>query len=380
MMKKLLFLYLGPYFKPDDLPNKEKFTRLSSFYEGDIIAVVNRKEFRHFNIGNFTLKGLYLPQSIRYMNLIRNFLYVIFTFLVVIYSHYFKRRYDVIITYDPFATGLLALIISKVTKVKFIVEVNGNYKAAFISDPKNVKFSEKLKKKIIMFIIPFVLKRTDRVKLLYENQLAPFNGLKLSKKVECFHDFVPISHFKPDIPSEAKYILFLGFPWFLKGVDILLKAFNKISNDYPEYYLKIVGYCNDKTYYQQLAENNQQIQLCNPVHYHEAIKLMEGCSLFILPSRTEAMGRVLLEAMASKKPIIACNVDGIPTYIKHGYNGLLFESENIDDLAEKMKTILGNEDYAKQIAENGYKYVYERLSEDCYVKKFRNMIEKTLND
>lgn len=379
-MKRLLFLKLGPYFNPEAVPSKEKYRLISGYYEGDILAVVNRKGFRNFNTDNFTLKGLYLPTRIRYINLLRNIIFSIFAIILSIYNHYFNKKYDAIIAYDPFATGLLAFIISKLIKIKFIVEVNGNYKAAFIADPKKIKFSEKLKKKIIMFIIPFVLKRTDRVKLLYENQLAPFNGLKLSKKVECFHDFVPISHFKPDIPSEAKYILFLGFPWFLKGVDILLKAFNKISNDYPEYYLKIVGYCNDKTYYQQLAENNQQIQLCNPVHYHEAIKLMEGCSLFILPSRTEAMGRVLLEAMASKKPIIACNVDGIPTYIKHGYNGLLFESENIDDLAEKMKTILGNEDYAKQIAENGYKYVYERLSEDCYVKKFRNMIEKTLND
>ena len=108
-----------------------------------------------------------------------------------------------------------------------------------------------------MFIIPFVLKRTDRVKLLYENQLAPFNGLKLSKKVECFHDFVPISHFKPDIPSEAKYMLFLGFPWFLKGVDILLKAFNKFPMITLNI-LKIVGFCEDRTYFKELAEGNQQ--------------------------------------------------------------------------------------------------------------------------
>ena len=84
--------------------------------------------------------------------------------------------------------------------------------------------------------------------------------------------------------------------------------------------------------------------------------------------------------MAWKEPIIASNVDGIPIYIKHGYNGLLFESENVDDLAEKMRTIFSDENYAKQLAENGYEYVHERLSEDCYVKKFCNMIEKTLND
>lgn len=379
-MKRLLFLTLGAYFNPDALPKKEKYLRLSSFYEGDIIAIITRKEFRNYNIGNFTLKGLYLPQRISYMNLIRNLLYTIFTLFSTIYSNYFKKKYDVIITYDPFATGLLAFIISKIIKVKFVVEVNGNYNAAFISEFKKVKFSEKIKKKITKFIIPFVLKRADRVKLLYENQLAPFNGIRLSEKIECFHDFVPISHFKSNISSEPKYILFLGFPWFLKGVDILIRAFNRVSTEFPAYTLKIVGFCDDRTFFEELTLNNKRILLCNPVHYQEAIRLMEMCSLFILPSRTEAMGRVLLEAMASKKPIIASNVDGIPTYIKHGYNGLLFESENVADLAEKMKMILGNEDYAKQLAENGYKYVHEHLSEVCYVNKFSNMIEETLND
>ena len=139
----------------------------------------------------------------------------------------------------------------------------------------------------------------------------------------------------------------------MKGVDILIKAFNKISNEFSEYTLKVVGYCDDKSYFEKISSNNKQIQLCNPVNYSEVIKLMEGCSLFILPSRTEAMGRVLLEAMASKKPIIASNVDGIPTYIKDGYNGLLFESENVDDLAEKMHTVMSDENYARQLADNG---------------------------
>ena len=80
---------------------------------------------------------------------------------------------------------------------------------------------------------------------------------------------------------------------------------------------------------------------------------MAGCSLFVLPSRTEAMGRVLLEAMACKKPIIASNVGGIPEIIKDGYNGLLFESENVDDLAEKIRLVLSNKKYPTMLRNNG---------------------------
>ena len=102
---------------------------------------------------------------------------------------------------------------------------------------------------------------------------------------------------------------------------------------------------------------------------------MAACSLFVLPSRTEAMGRVLIEAMACKKPIVASNVDGIPTIVKNDFNGLLFESENVDDLAEKIDRLLGNKDLAKKLAENGYIYAQTQLSEQKYVENFRDMVK-----
>ncbi len=106
---------------------------------------------------------------------------------------------------------------------------------------------------------------------------------------------------------------------------------------------------------------------------------MSKCSLFVLPSRTEAFARVLLEAMASEKPIISSDVDGIPHYIKHGSNGLLFKSENVQDLAQKMRLLLSNQHYASRLAKNGSEYVHQYLSEERYVESFKNMIDVTLS-
>ena len=66
--------------------------------------------------------------------------------------------------------------------------------------------------------------------------------------------------------------------------------------------------------------------------------------------------------------------------IKHGRNGLLFESENVDDLAEKMRTLLADENYANQLAENGYQFVHAELSEERYVENFSKMIEAVCAD
>lgn len=85
---------------------------------------------------------------------------------------------------------------------------------------------------------------------------------------------------------------------------------------------------------------------------------------------------VLLEAMASKKPVIASDVDGIPRYVKDGYNGLLFQSGDVESLVDKIKIILQDENFAIKIADNGYNYVFENLSESMYLKQFVAMIEK----
>lgn len=78
--------------------------------------------------------------------------------------------------------------------------------------------------------------------------------------------------------------------------------------------------------------------------------------------------------MASRKPIVAANVDGVPELIRDGYNGLLFESENFVDLANKMRMILSDTELADRIAGNGCSHVQEHLSERVYFDKYRAMI------
>ena len=106
---------------------------------------------------------------------------------------------------------------------------------------------------------------------------------------------------------------------------------------------------------------------------------MANCSLYVLASRTDASPRVLREAMACGKPIIASRVDGVPELIKDGYNGLLFEKENYEELANKMRMVLSDKKLALRLGDNGLKYVQENLSEECYIKQYREMIEETLS-
>ena len=83
-------------------------------------------------------------------------------------------------------------------------------------------------------------------------------------------------------------------------------------------------------------------------------ELLSHSDLFVLPSRFEGMPVALLEAMAAGLPVIASNISGSAELIEHGKNGLLFESENHIDLAEKILFLYNNREEMKRLAQNGY--------------------------
>jgi glycosyltransferase involved in cell wall biosynthesis len=374
---RLLVLSASPFFVPDEIPTRDQYSFLSKRFRGDILAVVHQKSLRARKLDRFILHGLLLPTRIRYLTWARGILFSLFAVASALRLHYWGHGFDVVVAREPFVAGLIAVGVRVLTGVPFVVEVNGNFESAFTQDSRRVGPLARLKERCARAIGPFVLRRASKVKLLYDDQLRGFADGAVGLELSVFPDFVPISHFY-DAPVSPPYILFMGSPWHLKGVDVLIKAFNRISSDYPDWTLRIVGFCTDKEPFLALAGGNRMIELCEPVWYADVVKLMAGCSLFVLPSRTEAMGRVLIEAMASHKPVIGSKVDGIPYVIQHGRNGLLFESENVDDLAATMRRILDDPAFAERLGAEANAFVRSHFSEDEYLRHFACMIDQVI--
>jgi len=124
-----------------------------------------------------------------------------------------------------------------------------------------------------------------------------------------------------------------------------------------------------------MTEGNTNIEILKPVFFDKVIGMFEGCLFCVLPSRSEAMGRVLIEAMAAGKPVIGSRVGGIPGVITDGYDGFLFESENIDALADKMIILLSNEELRKRMGKNALSSVKNKFSSEKYAECFQDNIK-----
>jgi glycosyltransferase involved in cell wall biosynthesis len=194
------------------------------------------------------------------------------------------------------------------------------------------------------------------------------------KKVAVFHDFVPV-HVVESTTCEEQFVLSVGHPWYTKGMDVLIRAFKLIAHQFPNCKLKLMGFFPDRKYLDDLASGCPQIEFLAAGPNEIALKVIAACSVYVLASRTDAMGRVLLEAMAARKPIIASAIGGVPHYIADNDNGLLFEPENAQDLAAKMATLLSSPELCARLSERGYRKVMTEYDEEAYVGAFQGMLQ-----
>jgi glycosyltransferase involved in cell wall biosynthesis len=381
--RRLLYIYPDTVGLNTD-PRKNPLHYLSKYLEGDYLAVwvvpddvTAEERARAMAPANGRIRFRWtrrnaLPAA---LGRVWQLLFFIGTGLRLSWRH---GRYDVIVVYGPFRTALAGLILKYLTRSRLIVEFPGH---PFRNYDLYSGIGARLKRRVAPWWARAVAARADHVRLLFPWQIDEL-GLALAHKTSVFHNFTIATTAPSDAPAPetGRYILFLGFPFHLKGVDILIRAFLKISMQFPDCRLLLVGHCPDPEPYRALAAGNPRVEIRRPVSHDQAVALIAGCTVLALASRIEGMARVLIEGMGAGKPVVSSAVGGIPHYIKHGENGLLFESEDVDGLAAQLERVLADPAFAAALGQRARAYVRDNLSEEKYALRFREMVERVLAD
>jgi len=144
--------------------------------------------------------------------------------------------------------------------------------------------------------------------------------------------------------------------WLLpiKGPMHLLNAMESVWQDYPEATLVFVGKGDLKA---ELRAKALQMGASGRVKFlgwrDDIPEIMQILDVFVLPSLNEGMGRVLVEAMASGKPVVASRVGGIPDLVKHGENGFLVEAGDENGLSVAIKRLLADKSMRDHMGDKG---------------------------
>ena len=180
-----------------------------------------------------------------------------------------------------------------------------------------------------------------------------------------------------DISSNSTNILYAGFLTENKGVHILLEAFARFREKYhtPDIKLHLAG---DGYFRPKLEEICQQLKITENVIFYGFIgdkeklkQLFREADMFVLPSKSEGIPKVLLEAMAYGVPILTTNVGGIPDIIEDGVNGLLIPPGSPGGLVKGMAKILFDAKLRQKLIDGGYHFIKEHTKE----KQAKEIIE-----
>jgi L-malate glycosyltransferase len=171
-----------------------------------------------------------------------------------------------------------------------------------------------------------------------------------------------------------------GYP--VKGLHILIKALNRVVKKYPTTKLYIPGEKSPfgKSIFQKIKENGytkfirtliEDLKLENNIIFmgrlspKQMAEQMAKSNVFVMPSSIENHSSTLIEAMLVGVPCIASYVGGVPEYLKHQENGLLYRFEEHEMLAEYIKQMFDNLDVASKLGNNASAFTRStRSSED----------------
>lgn len=197
------------------------------------------------------------------------------------------------------------------------------------------------------------LKRLDKMVVLTDSALNDWPELSNVVKIP---DALP---FKIEGKSElsAKRVLSIGRYAYDKGNDMLLQAWAIIEKQYPDWNLEVYGNGNKEPYQKQMIDlgvDQQRCHLLGPVA--DVKKEYLSSSVFVLPSRFEGFGLVIIEAMACGVPVVAFDCENGPrSIITDGENGFLIPPFEISLFAEKVMLLMADKELRYRMGKNAQK-------------------------
>ena len=278
-----------------------------------------------------------------------------------------KLNPDIVVCADMHVADLKAVLLSTVHATR-IVECHCG-KAGYFEDIKRFnRIVKRLKEWILKIQLISAIRKFDKVVVMTEAEKADWN---LKDKVVCIPNMlVSYPGQEPDKTHVQKRVISVGRYAYPKGYDMLLESWLIVQKAHPDWSLHIYGsHDGSEGEYERLKEQIKQHQL-NNVFLHQSTNEIYSCytksDFFVMSSRYESFGLVLIEAMSCGLPVISFDCKyGPQSIIQNGETGVLVPHNDITKMAVAICSMIEHGKDRQRMGKNGrieaWKYLPEQI-------------------
>lgn len=222
----------------------------------------------------------------------------------------------------------------------------------------------------------FGLRRASAVRTIssYTSGLVRELGVEPAAEFPAYMDFEVFSE-RPPVPlPSTPAALFVGVLELYKNVDGLARAWRLVAERLPGAHLRIVGRGSRADVVRQLVgELPAQTTWVERLTQHDVARALDEATCLVLPSRSEGLGRVLIEAFLRERPVVAMGVGGIRDVVEDGVNGLLVSSD--EELAAALVRLLTDRPLAERLGAGAHRSAERWVaSPDDYAERMAELV------
>ena len=341
--------------------------------------VEDARQERRTQVEEYGIRYIHLPVLVRNIHMVYDLIA-----LFKIYRFLAKEKFDVVHTHTSKA-GLLGRFAAKLAGTPLVVHTPHGH--IFYG------YFRRLKTKMFIRLEKIASRMTNKIVALTDREKSDYITHKIVREGKCIviHSGIELDRYREltieeknklkkeiGIPEDAMVVGTAGRLISVKGPEFMIKASQHISLESPETYLVFAGDGPLKEDLQTLAKETGTDKNIIFLGWRDDVpRILSVFDIFLLPSLNEGMGRVLAEAMALGKPIVASNVGGIPDLVIHGKNGYLVPPQNPEKLAKYTQLLLEDKDKREKMGRAG-KEMASGFTHEAMVQKIARLYEELM--
>ena len=374
MMNKVLFISPTVYSNPITKDIQKKFQSLSKVCNPTVFAFSEEKF-------NSVVEGVETIFNKKNKNRFFNYLKIIFLFFFEIPKIVKDQNIEIVCLQDPI-TGFFTIFSLKIRKlpVKIVVETHGDF-INTIGLEKNLLIP-KFYTLIFSYLAKYSIKNADLIRSISdftEKQALNFGYKGLFVR---FPAWINIDNYlnadTKRLSTGTFKIIFVGSVTERKNPKIIIESLETIDENIS---FEIIGQTPNLKYLKELnkliasSKHAKSITMTPFIKAEELILKYSSANLFILPSKSEGLGRVIIEAQSTACPVLVSSNTGMTDLIIENETGYIFENNNKNDLTKKIQYIIDNYESALQIGLNSKDFVKENQSVANFEFGYKKLID-----